>query len=117
VIQKELLSDIDTFLARVEHDLGLRITTVTHKKNGDLEFFINGGGSILVSGERDFQITFENLGAVLASKEFKHLKPGNFRYIDVRFENKIFVNEELILSTTTATSTLSASSTTNKLPE
>ena len=36
----------------------------------------------------------ENLKTILVSEEFSHLKPGNFQYIDLRFGNKIFVNEE-----------------------
>ena len=35
----------------------------------------------------------ENLLVVLASPEFSHLNPGNFSYIDLRFGEKVFVNE------------------------
>ncbi len=109
VISEDKLFALDTFLERTRDELGLRITTLTHKKNGDVEFFVNGGGSIRVSGGKDFQTTFENLKSVLTSKEFQHIGPGNFQYIDVRFDNKVFVNEELKVdeSTSTASTTLS----------
>ncbi len=107
VIEPQMLGDIDTFIARVSDEFRLRITSVLHKKNGDIELHCNGGGMIFVSGKRDFRETFENLKSVLLSPEFKHLAPGNFKYIDVRFDNKVFVNEELEpIATTTATTTL-----------
>lgn len=108
VTTPERLLVVDSFIQRVEQDLGLRVTSLLEKKNGDIEFYVNGGGMILVSGGKDFQATFENLKSVLSSKEFKHIKPGNFKYIDVRFDNKVFVNEELetVSTATTSTTTL-----------
>lgn len=109
MIDEERLASIDMFIARVSDELRFRITSVLHKKNGDIELQINGGGMILISSMRDYVLTFENLASVVRSPEFKHLEPGNFKYIDVRFDNKVFVNEELELSTssTTASTTLS----------
>ncbi len=95
VIEESKLAHIDIFLKRIESELSLRVSEVVHKDNGDIEFLVNGGGTVLISGEKDFNETFENLKVVLTSDEFKHIAPGNFRYIDVRFGNKIFVNEEL----------------------
>lgn len=108
VIDPETLRKIDLFSDRISDELGLRVTSIVHKKNTDLEFLVNGGGSILVSGGKDFQTTFENLKSVLTSKEFKHIEPGNFKYVDVRFDNKVFVNEDFSTpgASTTATSTL-----------
>lgn len=37
---------------------------------------------------------FEYLQTLRQSKEFEHLEPGNFQYIDLRFGSKVFVNEE-----------------------
>ncbi len=108
-IDTEKLRALERFVERAETELGLRITALAHKKNGDIELFINGGGAIFISGTKDIEATFENLRTVLAAPEFEHLEPGNFRYIDVRFDNKVFVNEELeteAIATTTATSTL-----------
>jgi cell division septal protein FtsQ len=111
VMDTSELKPLDAFIARVESELGFRITALTHKKNKDYEFIVNGGGAILAASSKDLTATFENLKSVLASKEFKHIAPGNFRYIDVRFDNKVFVNEEL------STSTESVATTSLKLPE
>jgi hypothetical protein len=52
------------------------------------------------------------------SEEYRHLKPGNFQYVDVRFDTKVFVNEHIApLVSTTATSTGVVSTTTENLPE
>jgi hypothetical protein len=108
VIDPAKLSEIDTFIKKIETELGLRVTSIVHKKNTDLEFLVNGGGTILVSSGKDFQTTFENLKSVLSSKEFEHIEPGNFKYVDVRFDNKVFVNEDFSTpgASSTATSTL-----------
>lgn len=95
------LSEIDAFMQRVSEERNLRIASVLHKKNGDIEFSINGGGAIFVSGKKDLSVAFDNLTSVLTSDEFKHIEPGNFKYIDVRFENKVFVNEKIAEESTT----------------
>jgi hypothetical protein len=96
VISKEKLLQVDTFIQQVELGLGLRITELLYDKNNDIHFMINGGGMILAPASKDFAVTYENLKSVLISKEFKHIEPGNFKYIDVRFDNKVFVNEVLV---------------------
>jgi len=104
VIEAEQLHAIDTFIARAQEESNFRITSLIHKENNDVEFMINGGGMIYATLSTDLESTFENLKSVLASEEFRHIKPGNFKYIDVRFDNKVFVNESLE-TTDTATTT------------
>ena len=107
VIDEGMLSAIDSFTSRAGEELGLRIATVVHKQNKDFEFLVSGGGKIYIASEKDMNSTFENLKSVLTSDGFKHIAPGNFQYIDVRFDNKVFVNEEPEqVATTTATTTL-----------
>lgn len=93
VLTKEQLGPIEQLIGRIEHELEFRIASVLFKTNGDIELRIHGGGMVLVSGKEDVEKTFDNLQTVLKSQEFKHLKPGNFQYVDVRFHNKVFVNE------------------------
>ena len=93
------------FLERLSYELGLRITDVLYTKDGDIQLSVNGGGGLIIRDDESYDKTFENIRSILDSKEFKHLKPGNFQYIDLRFGNKIFVNEELILSDEVGTST------------
>lgn len=108
VIEAEQLHAVDTFIARAQEESNFRITSLIHKENNDVEFMINGGGMIYVTPDNDLESTFENLKSVLASEEFRHIKPGNFKYIDLRFENKVFVNETLeTIDTATTTEVLS----------
>lgn len=97
---------IQEFLEKLDENLSLRVTDVIHTKEGDMYLKVNGGGEIRMVGDGSFDTALENLSSVLQSAKFKHLKPGNFQYIDVRFGNKVFVNEEEPVSaTTTATTT------------
>ncbi len=91
--QSAIIQSIDAFIKRAAEELDFRISSLVHTKDGDIRFTINGGGMIFVAKGKDYNETFENLKSVLASKEFKHIKPGNFNYIDARFSNKIFVKE------------------------
>lgn len=106
IISSEKLLQVDTFIQRANDEHELRISSVRYTRDNDIEFSINGGGKIFVSGGKDLTTAFENLVSVLLSAEFKHIAPGNFQYIDLRFDNKVFVNEsqEAILSTTTESS-------------
>lgn len=95
VISREKVSALDSFMSLLEIELGFRTASLTYEHDGDVAVAVNGGGMIFMTGTDDFSTAFENLKTVLTSQEFLHLKPGNFRYIDVRFGNKVFVNEEL----------------------
>lgn len=111
VMSAEEFANIQNFLTRLKDELSLRITDVFHTKDNDLYFGVNGGGEVRVAGGDSFEQVFENLKSILTSKDFKHLEPGNFQYIDLRFGNKIFVNEEELLPAT------STPTTTSVLPE
>lgn len=99
VITPDKLAAIDHFIEQANTELGFRITSLIYTTVGDIHFAINGGGEIYVASSKNFQTTFDNLRSIVSSPEFKHIEPGNFQYIDVRFDNKVFVNEET--STTT----------------
>ena len=78
----QLLTTEGWFVSQVEID-----------QVGDVFLAIVGGGELKIDlRETPLQIV-ENLRVLLASDEFKHLTPGNFQYIDLRFGNKVFVNE------------------------
>lgn len=53
-----------------------------------------GGGEFKVTLTQEPEQTVNNLMVVLTSDEFSDVKPGGFQYIDLRFGNKVFVNEE-----------------------
>jgi cell division septal protein FtsQ len=107
VIESNRLAEIDSFIEKASENLGFRIGTVRYTKVDDIEFEINGGGKIFVSAQNDLGVSFTNLVSVLHAKEFTHITAGNFKYIDVRFPPKVFVNEsfeETGTSTETTTS-------------
>ncbi len=60
---------------------------------GDAYLTLTEGGELKIAlGDTPEQIV-ENLFTVLAAPEFREISPGNFEYIDLRFGNKVFVNE------------------------
>jgi hypothetical protein len=96
---------IDALLA----SLSLRVTHVEYTHESDATFTVHGGGKILMSRERTVEDVLQNLKTILDSDAFSHLEPGNFNYIDLRFGNKVFVNEEFpeeVATTTSSTSEL-----------
>ena len=76
---------------------------------GDAFLQVSGGGEFKTNLKQSTQETVSNLESVLASEKFKHFKPGNFEYVDLRFGDKVFVNEDTIESGVTGTSTQLAS--------
>ncbi len=86
--------EMHEFLRALQNDLSLRVTHVEYSKVGDITLAVNGGGKIFLHDEGKYMDALLNLKTVLGSKSFKHLEPGNFQYVDLRFGNKIFVNEE-----------------------
>ena len=95
----------NAFIDQVHNDLAINITAVERQGRSDLRYHVAGGGEILVSEVLPLSDTLVNLATILQSPEFEHLEPGSFRYIDLRFGNKIFINEELDTVTTTPTAT------------
>lgn len=81
-----LLSEQQWFVSHVEID-----------QVGDAFLTITSGGEIKVRLDDAPEKIVQNMFLVLQSEEFKHVRPGNFSYIDLRFGNKIFVNEEIVV--------------------
>jgi hypothetical protein len=101
-VKTDLITRMQSFIEMVERELEFKIVSVLIKQNGDIECTVGGGGVFLITAQKDMNVTFENLKTVLASDAYAHIEAGNFKYIDVRFDNKVFVNEVL---TPTSTST------------
>ena len=96
---------LNTFIKRLHENLHIRISEVVYDTHDDVTLFINGGGKILLSAKKDYNETFNNIATLLNSTEFKYLTPGNFDYIDVRFDNKVFLNEQTQEPATTTVTT------------
>jgi cell division septal protein FtsQ len=101
------IKDTALFVEELREKLSLYVTHVTKVGTYDIEYTISGGGVIKVSQTKPMQDTFKNLETILLSKEFEHIEPGAFQYIDLRFGDKVFVNENPIgsVATTTVSST------------
>jgi hypothetical protein len=91
----DLLAAKEWFVSHVEID-----------KARDAFLHIVAGGEFKVTLTQDPQVTVNNLNVVLTSEEFQDVQPGNFQYIDLRFGNKVFVNEEDEVLEDVSTSTL-----------
>jgi len=100
-IDTNILRSTDQLIGVLGSEFGFRVIQVMYDTAGDITYHISGGGKILVTRETAPQEIFENLQSVLQSAEFDHIAPGNFNYIDLRFGNKVFVNEELDVASTT----------------
>ena len=81
--------------------LSLYVTHIEKIGEYDIEYTIAGGGVIKVALKTAPAKTFENLQTILSSKEFKHIQPGAFQYIDLRFGDKVFVSEKATVSSST----------------
>lgn len=92
-------------LAYFLNNYGWFVTTVEINSNRDAFYTLAGEGEIKVTLSLDATETMENLLAVVGSEEFSHLTPGNFQYLDLRFDTRVFVNEELLPVIVTPTST------------
>lgn len=104
------IREITEFSEKVYDELGMNIIQVERTGKDELVYFIAGGGKLKVSRRQSIDETFENLVTLLTSDAFSHIEPGNFQYIDLRYGNKLFVNEEPPQApgaTSTATTTVS----------
>lgn len=88
------IDDTERFIAMLEDELSLYVTQVHKLGDYDIEYAVSGGGLIKVSQTIAMQDSFDNLKTVLTSIAFEHIEPGAFQYIDLRFGDKVFINEE-----------------------
>ena len=59
----------------------------------DAFVYLVGGGELKTTLSLTPQQTIDNLTTVRGAAEYTHLQPDSFVYIDLRFGNKVFVNE------------------------
>lgn len=88
------MKDTALFAAVVQQEFGWSVSMVERIGSEEATFSLNGGGLIKITLRQTILQTLENLRLVMASEEFQHLRSGSFQYIDLRFGDKVFVNEE-----------------------
>lgn len=69
------------------------VTKVEIDAVGDIFYILAGRSELRTSLRLSGDEIFDNLNSVRESEEFTHLKPGNFYYIDLRFGDKLYINE------------------------
>lgn len=94
ILSENTISIVDRFSEMLYTYAGFRVSQVTYTIDDDVIYRINGSSTLLTTMGMEVEETFENLRSILDSEKFSHLKPGNFNYIDLRFGNRVFVNEE-----------------------
>jgi cell division septal protein FtsQ len=88
------LRAIEALREALSNELSLPIAFVETDIVRDVFLGVAGGGEIKATLRMSPEETVSNLKSILASKEFSDIKPGSFQYIDLRFGNKVFINEE-----------------------
>ncbi|MEM9337053.1 MAG: hypothetical protein AAGA35_04325 [Patescibacteria group bacterium] len=93
-LTREQLAETELFRAILESELGFFVTHIEIDSEDDVYYTLAGGGELKAGLNNSSEEVIENLITILQSEAFSHLKPGNFQYIDLRFGNKVYVNEE-----------------------
>ena len=93
VIAPQRMGQTTSFIDRLKNDLDLYVTTVDIVGDGDIDYTVSGGGMLKTSTDMPPATTFANLQTILSSATFHRLESGKFDYIDLRFGDKVFVNE------------------------
>lgn len=93
--EKDFVRDTTEFIQELYDNLSLNVIQVEKIDEEEVTYHLAGGGSIKVTRSLTHAETLNNLATILNSEEFAHIEPGNFKYIDLRYGNKVFVNEEL----------------------
>ena len=84
-----LLRELESLLVQS----GWPVATIELDQARDVFVYLAAGGELKVTLLLTPTETVNNLQIVLSTDEYSHIKPGNFEYIDLRFGNKVFVNE------------------------
>ena len=87
------LKETHRFAAEVSERFNFHVGVVEWIGQEDVSFYVRGGGILKTTLRQPVNDTLDNLNVILVSKEFEHLGPGDFAYIDLRFGDKVFVNE------------------------
>jgi hypothetical protein len=99
------IRDAEWFLGKLGTVLGVYPNRTYVYDDGRLTFALPHGGRVFVSDRQDLVDTFRYLETLLRSDEYAALRTQPFRYIDLRFGNKLYVNRQKPVSNPAATGT------------
>jgi len=81
------------------------VARIEYTADRDAILYLARGGRLLLSTDGNLEDTYSNLASVLTSEKYSMLTPGHFEYLDLRFGNKIFLEKQVPVATTTASTT------------
>ncbi len=90
----EFMRDTGFFAAAVRKEFGMSVSMVEKIGGEEATFELAEGGLLKITLRQPVVDTLDNLRVLLASEQFSNLRPGSFQYIDLRFGDKMFVNQE-----------------------
>ncbi len=92
-VEPDFMDETQAFSEKLAAELDLYVTHIQILDALDVLYTVSGGGTIKVSQRMSLNDTYNNLQTLLQSEAFMHLESGAFQYIDLRFGDKLFVNE------------------------
>jgi hypothetical protein len=95
--ESDFVRESQTFAEMLAEELDLYVTYIEKVDELDVLYTVSGGGVLKVSQMMSTEDSFKNLESILGSEDFIHLQNGAFQYIDLRFGDKIFLNEEEVI--------------------
>ena len=104
IADADKLATIAAFIDLVKTGNRFQIAAVETDTAGDVFYIVAGGGEFKASLRDSAEQVYNNLDTIVNSPDFTDIRPGSFQYIDLRFGNKVFVNEEKATATSTAAS-------------
>lgn len=100
----EFMRDTDYLAREMRKQFNFSITQIEQVGAEEVFYHLSEGGVVKTTLRQSAEDTLNNLSVILFSEDFRHLSAENFSYIDLRFGDKVFVNEEIV-DETVATST------------
>lgn len=99
---RDLLIGIARIIETRHH---FQVARIEYTADKDAILYLARGGRLLLSTDGNLEDTYSNLASVLTSEKYSSLTPGHFEYLDLRFGNKIFLEKQIPVATTTASTT------------
>ncbi len=87
------VADLRWFVEEIASIAGFYTDEIILHEAGWATVRLVGGEELLVSQRHDITGTLRYLETLLSSDEYRHLSEDGFQYIDLRFGNRLYVNE------------------------
>jgi cell division septal protein FtsQ len=81
------------------------VARILYTPDRDAILYLARGGRLMLSTDGNLEDTYSNLASVLTSEKYSSLTPGHFEYLDLRYGNKVFLEKQVPVASTTASTT------------